>query len=158
MSTLAHWPVVRPAQAAVELAQVHRALEQRDEALAVLEPGLGVDSPDLVTTLEGRALALAETGDDTEAEALYRRSQAIAAARLAPGHPEAVRLAGNMAGFLADRDRPDEALAVLRPARRDLFARSGLGLEGGDPLRRAAPLFARQVRASWDLAAALQTR
>lgn len=122
------------------------------EALAVLEPGLGADSPDLVTTLEGRALALAETGDDGEAEALYRRSQAIAAARLAPGHPESVRLAGNMAGFLMDRGRPGEALAVIRPARRDLFMRSGMALEGGDPLRRAAPLFARQVRASWDRA------
>lgn len=122
------------------------------EALAVLEPGLGADSPDLVTTLEGRALALAETGDDGGAETLYRRSQAILAARLAPGHPEAVRLAGNMAEFLSDRERPGEALAVIRPARRDLFARSGMALEGGDPLRRAAPLFARQVRASWDRA------
>ncbi|MEH6698559.1 MAG: tetratricopeptide repeat protein [Brevundimonas sp.] len=122
------------------------------EALAVLEPGLGADSPDLVTTLEGRALALAETGDDAMAEALYQRSQAIVAARLAPGHPEAVRLAGTMADFLSDRDRPGEALAVLRPARRDLFARSGMALEGGDPLRRAAPLFAQQVRASWDRA------
>lgn len=122
------------------------------EALAVLEPGLGADSPDLVTTLEGRALALAETGADDEAEALYHRSRAIAAARLAPGHPESVRLAGNMAAFLMDRGRPEEALAVIRPARRDLFTRSGMALEGGDPLRRAAPLFARQVRASWDRA------
>ncbi|MDP3399534.1 MAG: tetratricopeptide repeat protein, partial [Brevundimonas sp.] len=103
-------------------------------------------------TLEGRALALAETGDDAEAETLYQRSQAIVAARLAPGHPEAIRLAGTMADFLSDRDRPGEALAVLRPARRDLFARSGMALEGGDPLRRAAPLFAQQVRASWDRA------
>lgn len=122
------------------------------EALAVLEQGLGADSPDLVTTLEERAWALAETGDHAEAEVLYRRAQAIVAARLAPGHPEAVRLAESMADFLSDRDRPGEALAVIRPARRDLFARSGLGLEGGDPLRRAAPLFAQQVRASWDRA------
>jgi len=122
------------------------------EALAVLEPGLGADSPDLVTTLEGEALALARTGDANGAEVLYRRSQAILAARLAPGHPEAIRVAGTVAEFLSDGDRPAEALAVVRPARRDLFARNGLALEGSDPLRRAAPLVAQQVRASWDLA------
>lgn len=121
-------------------------------ALPVMEAGLGTDSPDLVTALEGYAAALSGLGRRAEAEATHGRARDIIAARLAPGHPEAVRQTGAMAAFLTEQNRPAEALALLRPVRDALFQRAGSGLEGGDPLRRAVPLFAQQVRADWALA------
>lgn len=120
-------------------------------ALPVLEAGLGTDSPDLLSTLEGYALTLAGLGRAAETEALHVRSATIVASRLAPGHPEAVRLAALQASWLLDSRRPGDALAVIRPVRADLMVRAGQRLEGGDPLRRGAPLFAQQVRAAWML-------
>jgi len=125
------------------------ALPLFQTALPVLEAGLGVDSPDLVTTLDGYGQALIGLDRPDEAEALMVRAGAILAARQPAGHPDAVFQAADHGGFLARAGRPDEALAVLRPARDALFRRDGRRLEGGDPTRRAAPLFRRLVQAAW---------
>ncbi|HEV2081487.1 MAG TPA: tetratricopeptide repeat protein [Brevundimonas sp.] len=125
------------------------ALPLFQTALPVLEAGLGADSPDLVTTLDGYGQALIGLNRPAEAEALMVRSAAILAARQPAGHPDAVFQAANHGGFLAGAGRPGEALAVLRPARDALFRRDGRRLEGGDPTRRAAPLFRRLVQAAW---------
>ncbi|MBU1323961.1 MAG: tetratricopeptide repeat protein, partial [Alphaproteobacteria bacterium] len=125
------------------------ALPLFQTALPVLEAGLGADSPDLVTTLDGYGQALIGLDRPAEAEALMVRSGTILAARQPAGHPDAVFQAADHGGFLARAGRPGAALGVLRPARDALFRRDGRRLEGGDPTRRAAPLFRRIVEAAW---------
>lgn len=95
--------------------------------LALLEKGMGPDSPDLVETLTGYATTLAGLDRADEAEVNFLRIKAITDARLAPAQPVALGGADGYAAFLLDRDRPGEALEQLRGSLGQLTARSAGG-------------------------------
>ena len=120
--------------------------------LAVLEKGMGADSPDLVETLGGYARTLAALQRADEAEGLFRRVRTITDARLAPAHPVGLGGADAYAAFLLDRDRPADALDQLRVSLGPLTARSGSGRDWRTAVRGAGPMFERRVEASWRLA------
>ncbi|MDZ4319232.1 MAG: tetratricopeptide repeat protein, partial [Phenylobacterium sp.] len=124
------------------------------EGLATYEAGVGPDSPDLLNTLEGYAAVLDQLGRVDEAEALYRRADAIATARLPPAHADAMAGAEKHAGFLIRQDRPGEALERVRTELGELLGQDGRGRDWRTRVRGARPLFGRQVEAGWVLAAA----
>lgn len=125
--------------------------------LALLEKGMGTDSPDIVETLGGYAKTLAVLQRSDEAEGLFRRVRTITDVRLAPAHPVGLGGADAYAAFLLDRNRPVEALGQLRGALGPLTARSGGGRDWRTTVRGAGPMFERRVEASWRLATLEQT-
>lgn len=128
------------------------ALVELETALPLLEAGMGADSPDIVVTLDGYAVALDGIERRAEAEAIYRRAGDITRTRLAPAHPDALRQSAAYAGFLLARDRPDEALDETRQALNALLERDGRGRDWRSSVRGASPLFARRVAAAWRVA------
>jgi len=123
------------------------------EGLIAYEGGVGPDSPDLLATIEGYAAVLDRLGRADEAEALYRRASTIASTRLPPAHADSMAGAEKHAGFLIRQDRPDEALGLVRAELGDLLGQDGRGRDWRTRVRGARPLFARQVEASWAVAA-----
>ena len=124
-----------------------------ERGLALLEQGMGAESPDLLDTLAGAASTQAALGRFAEAEALHKRMSLIAAARLAPAHPEGLKGGGAYAAFLLERDRPGDALNELRTSLGPLTSRTSGGRDWRVAVRGARPLFARRVEAGWRLAA-----
>lgn len=120
------------------------------EGLRVLEAGLGPDSPDIVPTLRGHALALAAVDRPDEAEALHHQARRVTVERLSPTHQERLRQADALAEFLLVRDRPGEALATLRESLSALTQNAASGSRDWRVgVRGAGPVFARRVTAAW---------
>lgn len=106
-------------------------------------------------TLSGVLLGRAETrqamGRMQAAEDDYRQAVEIARANVPAGHPRLTLRQLGLASFLNDQRRPGEALALLRPARDALLARTR-NLGGGEARAEVAPfrsLFRETVQAAW---------
>jgi tetratricopeptide (TPR) repeat protein len=106
-------------------------------------------------TLSGVLLGRAETrqamGRMQAAEDDYRQAVEIARANVPSGHPRLTLRQLGLASFLNDQRRPGEALALLRPARDALLARTR-NLGGGEARAEVAPfrsLFRETVQAAW---------
>lgn len=123
------------------------------QGLAAYQAAVGPDSPDLLATIEGYAAVLDHLGRVDEAEALYQRADTIAGHRLPPAHADSMAGAEKYAGFLIRQDRADEALNRVRAELAELLGQDGRGRDWRTRVRGARPLFARQVEASWVLAA-----
>ena len=87
----------------------------RDAARAQ-EEELGPLHPDLANTLNNLAVVVEKTGRSSEAEALYRRAAAIAAAALPSDHPMVVASRQNLEDFCRARGLPVDAPAIGTPA------------------------------------------
>ena len=87
----------------------------RDAARAQ-EEELGPLHPDLANTLNNLAVVVEKTGRSSEAEALYRRSAALAAAALPSDHPMVVASRQNLEDFCRARGLPMDAPALSTPA------------------------------------------
>ncbi len=113
---------------------------------------VGPDHPFSGNARANLGFALSDQG--RWAEALYRRAGTIGSTRLPPAHANAMAGAEKHAGFLIRRNRPDEALGLVRAELGDLLGQDGRGRDWRTRVRGARPLFARQVEAGWALAAA----
>lgn len=147
---------------AVSLAALADAMNgqgRHEEADAAYDRAIGLlrepYQPGFAMTLSGVLLGRAETrqamGRTEAAEADYRQAVEIARANVAPGHPRLTLRQLGLAAFLNDQRRPGEALALLRPARDALLARTR-DLGGGEARAEVEPfrsLFRETVQAAW---------
>ena len=108
------------------LAQAERAATAGDLASAgellrgaarLQEEELGPLHPDLANTLNNLAIIAEKTGSSSEAETLYRRAAAIAAAALPSDHPMVVASRQNLEDFCRARGLSVEAPGVIAPTR-----------------------------------------
>lgn len=111
--------------------------------------------PGFAMTLSGVLLGRGETrqamGRVREAEEDYRQAVEIARANVAAGHPRLTLRQLGLAAFLNEQRRPGEALALLRPARDALLARTR-NIGGGEARAEVHPfrsLFRETVEAAW---------
>lgn len=128
----------------------HReALTEFRRAYAAYVETLGPDHPDLGWTLNAMARSAA-VEEPASADALFRQGL-DKAALLAPGHPEASERAGDYSRYLISHGRQDEALTLLRAARRAALDRPGAARGPGPQHRseRVRSLFRLQVEAAW---------
>jgi hypothetical protein len=86
-------------------------------AARIQEETLGPLHPDLANTLNNLAIVAEKTGSSTEAERLYRRAAAIAAAAFPSDHPMVVASRQNLEDFCRARGLPIDAPAVITPTR-----------------------------------------
>jgi Protein of unknown function (DUF2914)/Tetratricopeptide repeat len=86
-------------------------------AARIQEEELGPLHPDLANTLNNLAIVAERTGSSSEAETLYRRATAIAAAALPSGHPMIVASRQNLEDFCRARGLSIDAPAVTTPTR-----------------------------------------
>lgn len=126
-----------------------------DRAIEMID---GERHPGRAMTLSAVLLGLGENrqaaGNAEAAEEAYRQAVGIARANLVAGHPRRTLREMSLAAFLNDAGRPGEALALLRPARDALLARTR-ALEGGGGRDELAPfrsLFRETVQAAWSAA------
>ncbi len=85
------------------------------DAARIQEEELGPLHPDLANTLNNLAVVAEETGRSSEAETLFRRAAAIAAAALPPDHPMVLASRQNLEDFCRARGLPIESPAVITP-------------------------------------------
>ncbi|HYF22325.1 MAG TPA: tetratricopeptide repeat protein [Caulobacteraceae bacterium] len=143
------------ATARLNLASVHQKAGRLAEAEALTATALadriamlGPDHPDTVSALSARAGVLAKLGRDAEAEALYRQMRQTLDRRVRAADDTAA-LHTNYGLFLLERERPGEALPLLRGASADVrraLNRRQRDLETSGH-RRAA--FSNHVRVAW---------
>jgi hypothetical protein len=81
------------------------------------EEELGPLHPDLANTLNNLAVVVERTGSSSEAEALYRRAAAIAAAALPSDHPMVLASRQNLEDFCRARGLPIDEPAISTPTR-----------------------------------------
>ena len=87
------------------------------DAARIQEEELGPLHPDLANTLNNLAIVAERTGSSSEAETLYRRATAIAAAALPSDHPMIVASRQNLEDFCRARGLSIDAPAVTTPTR-----------------------------------------
>jgi hypothetical protein len=87
------------------------------DAAGIQEEELGPIHPDLANTLNNLAVVVERTGSSSEAEALYRRAAAIAAAALPSDHPMVLASRQNLEDFCRARGLPIDASAINTPTR-----------------------------------------
>jgi hypothetical protein len=85
-------------------------------AARIQEEQLGPLHPDLANTLNNLAIVAERTGRPEEAETLYRRAAAIAAAALPSDHPMVVESRQNLEDFCRARGLSIDAPVVVAPA------------------------------------------
>jgi predicted nucleic acid-binding protein len=104
------------AERAATAGDLASAAELLRGAARIQEEELGPLHPDLANTLNNLAIVAERTGSATEAEALYRRSAAIAAAALPSDHPMVVDSRQNLEDFCRARGLSiDAPAAVITP-------------------------------------------
>ena len=86
-------------------------------AARIQEQELGPLHPDLANTLNNLAIVAERTGSSSEAETLYRRAAAIAAAALPSDHPMVVASRQNLEDFCRARGLSIDAPAGITPTR-----------------------------------------
>ena len=84
-------------------------------AARIQEDELGPLHPDLANTLNNLAIVAEKTGRPGEAEPLYRRAAAIAAAALPSDHPMTVETRQNLEDFCRAHGLPIDTPAVVTP-------------------------------------------
>ena len=84
-------------------------------AARIQEEELGPLHPDLANTLNNLAVVAERTGRSSEAETLYRRAAAIAAAALPSDHPMVLASRQNLEDFCRARGLSIDAPAVVTP-------------------------------------------
>ena len=84
-------------------------------AARIQEEELGPLHPDLANTLNNLAIVAEQTGSSSEAETLYRRAAAIAAAAFPSDHPMVVASRQNLEGFCRARGLSIDAPAAITP-------------------------------------------
>jgi hypothetical protein len=84
-------------------------------AARIQEDELGPLHPDLANTLNNLAIVAEKTGRPGEAEPLYRRAAAIAAAALPSDHPMIVETRQNLEDFCRAHGLPIDTPAVVTP-------------------------------------------
>ena len=84
-------------------------------AAELQEKELGPHHPDLANTLNNLAIVAERTGRPAEAETLYRRAAAIAAAAFPPDHPMVVASTQNLEDFCRARGLPIKLPAAIPP-------------------------------------------
>ena len=84
-------------------------------AARIQEEELGPLHPDLANTLNNLAVVAERTGSSSEAETLYRRAAAIAAAALPSDHPMVVASRQNLEDFCRARGLSIDSPAVITP-------------------------------------------
>jgi LPXTG-motif cell wall-anchored protein len=108
------------AEAAAGAGDLASAGELLRGAARIQEEELGPLHPDLANTLNNLAIVSENTGRSGEAETLYRRAAAIAAAALPPDHPMVVASRQNLEDFCRARGLSIEVPAPLITPTRDI--------------------------------------
>ena len=106
------------AERAATAGDLASADELLTDAARLQEEQLGPHHPDLANTLNNLAIVAERTGRPAEAERLYRRAAAIAAAAFPSDHPMVVASRQNLEDFCHARGLPIKAPAAILPARR----------------------------------------
>ena len=106
------------AERAATAGDLASADELLTDAARLQEEQLGPHHPDLANTLNNLAIVAERTGRPAEAERLYRRAAAIAAAAFPSDHPMVIASRQNLEDFCHARGLPIKAPAPLPPARR----------------------------------------
>ena len=101
------------AEQAATAGDLASAAELLRGAARIQEEQLGPLHPDLANTLNNLAIVTERTGSASEAEALYRRAAAIAAAALPSDHPMVVESRQNLEDFCRARGLSIDAPAVI---------------------------------------------
>ena len=104
------------AERAATAGDLASADELLTDAARLQEQELGPLHPDLANTLNNRAIVAERAGRFGEAETLYRRSAAIAAAALPSDHPIVVASRQNLEDFCRARGLSIDAPVVAAPA------------------------------------------
>ena len=103
------------AERAVMAGDFASAAELLRGAARIQEEELGPLHPDLANTLNNLAIVAEKTGNASEAEALYRRAAAIAAATLPSDHPMVLDSRQNLEDFCRARGLSIDAPASITP-------------------------------------------
>ena len=104
------------AERAATAGDLASADELLTDAARLQEQELGPLHPDLANTLNNRAIVAERAGRFGEAETLYRRSAASAAAALSSDHPIVVASRQNLEDFCRARGLSIDAPVVAAPA------------------------------------------
>jgi tetratricopeptide (TPR) repeat protein len=86
-----------------------RAALLAQKALEVAEQNVGLDHPDVATSLNNLASLYDTQGDYAKAEPLYKRSLAISEKALGPDHPDVATTLENLAGLYRGINQNKEA-------------------------------------------------
>jgi Protein of unknown function (DUF2914)/Tetratricopeptide repeat len=105
------------AERAATAGDLASAAELLRGAARIQEEELGSLHPDLANTLNNLAIVAERTGSSSEAETLYRRAAAIAAATLPSDHPMVVASRQNLEDFCRARGLSIDEPAVITPTR-----------------------------------------
>ena len=105
------------AERAATAGDLASAAELLRGAAHIQEEELGPLHPDLANTLNNLAIVAERTGSSSEAETLYRRATAIAAAALPSDHPMVAASRQNLEDFCRARGLSMDAPAVIAPTR-----------------------------------------
>ena len=98
--------VVEEAEQAARAGDFALADRRLREALRLQEASLGVDHPELASTLNNLAVVCETLGRFDDAERFYRRAYAIASGALPPGDPLVVTSRDNLKDFCTARGLP----------------------------------------------------
>ena len=95
------------------------AREFLTSALRIQEAELGAPHPDVISTLSNLAVIAERTGRNDEAEAGYRRTAALAASSLPPGHEMVVESRRNLEAFCREHGLDARPPRAAPPASRE---------------------------------------
>ncbi|CAN5137122.1 hypothetical protein BH10PSE1_BH10PSE1_34270 [soil metagenome] len=124
---------------------------QSHESLARI---IGDDHVDMGWIVNAMARSIVVTEGDAAAEPWFRQGLELASKRLPPGHPETTERAEDFSRLLLRRDRPVEAVSVLRRVGDGSVSathRTPGTIQSSRAFDRTRPLFRLKVQALWAL-------